>query len=206
MVAALVLAAGESTRMGVPKALLPVSEGRPFVATIVRTLTAADVAPVVVVTGGQHSAVVDALAADRLAVQPLVVRNEDPSRGQLSSIWTGLEAVARPELEALLVTLVDIPMFRVETVRSVVEQWRLTGAPIVRPAVGPRHGHPVLFDRGVFDALRRAPLAEGAKAVLREYAERVVDVQVDDPGCVEDVDTPEEYRALIDRTRSTRPG
>ena len=93
---------------------------------------------------------------------PRIVRNPDPSRGQLSSLWTGLETVG-PDTTAVLMTLVDVPMLRVSTIAAVVDAWRRTHAPIVRPAMGKRHGHPVLFDRSTFDELRRAPLNEGAR-------------------------------------------
>jgi molybdenum cofactor cytidylyltransferase len=127
-----------------------------------------------------------------------VVRNENPSRGQLSSLWTGLDATGA-DTEAALMTLVDVPMTNAATVRAVIDSWERTRAPIVRPAIGDRHGHPVLFDRWVFDELRRAPLTEGAKVVVHAHADELVNVPVDDEGCVEDVDTPEEYRALLDR-------
>jgi CTP:molybdopterin cytidylyltransferase MocA len=196
MVAVIILAAGDSTRMGRPKALLPDPEGRPFVARLVRTFSAAGCSVITVVTGRDHGAIVAALAADRLPVDPVVVKNPDPSRGQLSSLWVGLDAVGAPEVEAVLVTLVDVPMVKASTIRQIVDAWRVRGAPIVRPAIGERHGHPVLFDRALFDELRRVPLAQGAKAVVRAHAARVVNVPVDDEGCLVDVDTPAEYEAL----------
>jgi molybdenum cofactor cytidylyltransferase len=196
MVAAIILAAGESTRMGRPKALLADPDGRPFVARIVRTFAAAGIADVVIVTGSQHAAIAQALAADDLPVRPSLVNNPEPSRGQISSLWVGLDAAPRPDAEAVLVTLVDVPMVRASTIRRVLAAWRETGAPVVRPTVGARHGHPVLFDRVVFDELRRAPLDEGAKSVVHAHADRVVNVPVDDQGCLVDVDTPEDYKRL----------
>jgi molybdenum cofactor cytidylyltransferase len=201
MPAAIVLAAGESTRMGTPKALLADPDGRPFVARIVRTFADAGLDRLVVVTGTWHQAILDALAADGLAGAASCIRNPDPSRGQISSLWAGMDAVMGPDLDALLTTLVDVPMVRTATVRAVLEAWRRTRAPIVRPAIGERHGHPVLFDRAVFAALRRAPLDEGAKAVVHAYAERLVNVEVDDQGCLIDIDTPAEYDSLIRPTK-----
>lgn len=195
VVAAIILAAGDSTRMGRPKALLTDANGLPFVARLVRTFAESGCSTIVVVTGRDHAAIVDALRADRLPVDPAVVNNPEPSRGQLSSLWMGLDAVAA-NANAVLVTLVDVPMVAAATVRRVVEEWRRSGAPIVRPAIGDRHGHPVLFDRTLFDELRRAPLAEGAKAVVRAHADEVVNVPVDDEGCVVDVDTPDDYEAM----------
>lgn len=196
MVAAIILAAGESTRMGRPKALLADPDGRPFVARIVRTFAAAGIGDVVIVTGRQHAAIAQALAADDPPVRPFLVNNPEPSRGQLSSLWVGLDAVLRPDVEAVLVTLVDVPMVRTSTVRDVLEAWRKTGAPIVRPAIGARHGHPVLFDHTVFEELRRAPLNEGAKAVVHAHGHQVVNVPVDDQGSLVDVDTPDDYEAM----------
>jgi len=195
-VAAIILAAGDSTRMGRPKALLADPDGRPFVARLVRALAGAGCHPVVVVTGRDHDAIAAALGDDRLPVDPVVVNNPAPARGQLSSLWVGLDAADAAVVDAVLVTLVDVPLVRESTVRRVVEAWSRSRAPIVRPAIGDRHGHPVLFDRAVFGELRAAPPAEGAKAVIRADAGRIVDVPVDDEGCLVDVDTPEEYEAI----------
>src|SRR5687768_11653818 len=197
MLAAIVLAAGDSTRMGTPKALLADPDGRPFVARIARTFGDASVDQLIVVTGAQHDAIVTALAADGLAGRVSCVRNPDPSRGQISSLWAGLDAVMRPDLEAILMTLVDVPMVRSSTVRAVIDAWRRARAPIVRPAIGVRHGHPVLFDRAVFDELRRAPLAEGARAVVHAHAGSIVNVEVDDEACLIDIDTPADYDSAI---------
>jgi len=201
VIAAIILAAGASTRMGCPKALLPDPDGRPFVARLVRTFADAGSSPIVVVTGRDHAAIAAALAADALPVDPVVVNNPEPARGQLSSLWTGLDVVMDAGAQAVLVTLVDMPLASVETVRQVVDAWSRSRPPIVRPAIGDRHGHPVLFDRALFADLRRAPLAEGAKAVLRAHADRIVNVAVDDEGCLVDVDTPDEYEALKKRGR-----
>jgi molybdenum cofactor cytidylyltransferase len=198
---AIVLAAGESTRMGTPKALLPDASGRPFVARLVRTFRAAGIDEVVVVTGASHEAVVTALNDDGLPVMPRVARNSDPSRGQLSSLWTGLDAVQHLALEAILMTPVDVPMVTEETVRAVVDAWRQRRPPIARPVMGHRHGHPVLFDRMVFAKLRRAPLAEGAKAVVHGHERELLNIEVDDEGCLTDVDTPADYNALLERTK-----
>jgi molybdenum cofactor cytidylyltransferase len=183
--------------MRAPKAVLPAADGRPFVARIVQTLREAGVAHLAVVTGRDHEAVVAALGQTSLpSLPPIVVRNPDPSRGQLSSLWLGMDAVLDPAAEGLLMTLVDVPMVTVSTVTSVIEAWRRTRAPIVRPAIGDRHGHPVIFDRALFDELRRAPLEAGAKSVVRAHEPDILNVIVDDEGCLTDVDTPEDYRRV----------
>lgn len=191
MIGALILAAGASRRMGSPKPMLPDRDGTPFVVRAVRTLRGAGLTDVLVVTGATHDEVVETL--ERHVPGTGVVRNPAPGRGQLSSLLTGLEAIERPGLEALLVTLVDVPFCEPSTVRAVIEAWRGRGRRIVRPAYGARHGHPVLFDRSLFAALRAAPLEEGAKHVIRANADHVENVPVEDEGCLVDVDTPEDY-------------
>ena len=194
VLSAVILAAGDSSRMGAPKAALVTPDsGDSFIARIVRTLRAADVEDLVIVTGRHHDAVLEALARDRVRPSPRIVRNPDPSRGQLSSLLAGMDAVLSARTEALMMTLVDVPLVRVSTVIAVIDEWRRSRAPIVRPAIGDRHGHPVIFDRAVFDEIRRAGLDVGAKSVVRAHEHEIVNVPVDDEGCVRDVDTPADY-------------
>ena len=197
MLAALILAAGDSSRMGgSPKATLKAPGGRAFVSRIVDVLDEAGVDNLFVVTGAHHDAIVAAVTADAPRQRPEFVRNPNPARGQLSSLWVGMDHAINPDVEALLVTLVDVPMITVEVVRQVIHAWRASGAPIVRPAIGALHGHPVLYDRSLFAALRSAPLEQGAKAVVRAREADILNVPVTDPGCLRDVDTPDDYKDL----------
>src|SRR5688572_18486539 len=182
--------------MGSPKALLATPSGRPFAAAVVRAFADAGVTEVVIVTGVDHDRVVEAVRNDAPPIVPRFARNLQPARGQLSSLWVGMDAVVREETEALIVTLVDVPMVNRATIAAVVAAWQNTRAPIVRPAIGDRHGHPVIFDRAVFAELRAAPLDQGAKAVVRVHAGEIVDVPVSDEGSLVDVDTPQDYDAL----------
>lgn len=198
VVSAIILAAGESIRMGSPKALLKAPGGQSFAGRISAAFSAAGISRLVIVTGVHHDAIVQAVTGDCPQLAPVFVRNPDPSRGQLSSLWAGMDLAIEPDTEALLVTLVDVPMMTAEVVRQVVEAWQATRAPIVRPAIGDVHGHPVLYDRSLFEALRRAPLDQGAKAVVRARERDILNVQVTDRGCLMDIDTPEDYRTLVD--------
>jgi molybdenum cofactor cytidylyltransferase len=193
---AVILAAGDSTRMGSPKAILDAPNGRSFVASIARAIAAADISDIVVVTGRDHDRVVDALERDAPPVRPRVVRNPDPSRGQLSSLWTAMEAAIVADTEGLMVTLVDVPLVSAVTIRRVIDAWRSSRAPIVRPARGAQHGHPVIFDRAVFEELRAAPLDAGAKVIVRAHEREIIDVPVDDAESLTDVDTPADYAAI----------
>ena len=187
--------------MGRPKALLPVDGRDTFVSRLARTLREAGVAEVVVVVAADGP--VDAIRAALAAIQPAprLARNPDPSRGQLSSLLTGLEAVDRPGVDALLMTLVDVPLVGVSTVRALLAAYARSRAPIVRPVreADAAHGHPVVFDRSVFDALRGADPRTGAKPVVRARAAEIENVPVDDRGAFLDVDTPADYRRVFGR-------
>jgi molybdenum cofactor cytidylyltransferase len=109
----------------------------------------------------------------------------------------GLNAVDRPGIAAVLLTLVDVPLVSESTVRAVIDGYRRTRAPIVRPTSGARHGHPLLIDRSLFDALRAADPATGAKPIVRAHASAAGDIAVDDEGAFLDVDTEEDYQRVI---------
>ena len=197
----LILTGGRSSRMGQPKALLPVDARDTFVSRLARTLREAGVDDVVVVAAvdGPLDAIRSALAAAPPA--PRIALNPHPSRGQLSSLLTGLGALDRPGVDALLVALVDIPLVGVSTVRALLEAYARTRAPIVRPMRpgDSAHGHPVVFDRSVFGALRGADPRAGAKPVVRALETAIENVPVDDRGAFLDIDTPAEYRRVFGR-------
>ena len=202
MLPAVILAGGDSSRMGSPKALLRDPAGHTFVGRIAASFAEAGLAPIVIVTGRHHDRIAAAIASVDPGGAVRLVRNPDPSRGQLSSLWVAMDEVCDAGTEAIAVTLVDVPMVLPSTVRAVVEAWRRTRAPVVRPAVGVRRGHPVIFDRAVFEELRNTPLDAGARVVVRAHADAEVAVPVDDPGCIVDVDTPGDYQDLLRRSET----
>jgi molybdenum cofactor cytidylyltransferase len=195
MISAIVLAAGASSRMGQAKAALPLGQtGETVVARVVRTLLEGGVPNVVVVAGAHIDAVRGAMP--RHESRARVIEHLGWEQGQLSSLLAGLDAIDDPLLEAAVVTLVDVPLVRSATVAEVIAAWRRTRAPIVRPADGNRHGHPVIFDRSIFADLRSADPDTGAKAVFAIHRERILNVEVNDAGAFEDIDTPEDYRKI----------
>lgn len=194
MISGIILAAGASSRMGHVKAALPLGQtGETVLSRVVKALLDGG-APNVVVVAGAH---VDAVrSAMPVTVRARIIEHGGWQNGQLSSLLAGLDAIDDPLLEAALVTLVDVPLVRSSTVAEVIAAWRRTRAPIVRPAVGERHGHPVMFDRSVFGDLRSADLSVGAKAVFAVHRDRILNVQVEDAGAFEDIDTPADYERI----------
>lgn len=185
MIAAVVLAAGASTRMGEPKALLPARDGRRFVDAIAATARAGGCGAVVVVVGPPHGeAIRAALPPDAIAAG-----NPDPSRGMLSSVQAGLAALPH-DATAALIWPVDIPFVAPATVRAVV-----AAAPdrIVVPTHDGRGGHPLYLPRGVFADVAALDPARGLKALLTARAGDVARLPVGDPAVLVDVDTPDDY-------------
>ena len=196
MVRGVILAAGGSTRMGRPKAALTLGDnGETFLMRLIRRFRQASLPDIVVVTGASADVVRHAAGPIRPPVR--VAHNEYWANGQLTSMLLGLGDRAGDVVEAAMVTLVDTPMVQTATMTTLLRVWRQGRAPIVRPARHQTHGHPVIFDRAVFDALRRADPAVGAKEVVRSYADRIANVEVDDPGAYIDVDTPDEYQRML---------
>jgi molybdenum cofactor cytidylyltransferase len=195
VIPAIVLAAGRSSRMGRSKATLPVSDGHTFLTRIVRTFLDSGVDDVIVVVGHDADAIAASFSESGLPARFVVNREYD--RGQLSSLLAGLNVIDRPGVAAVLMTLVDVPLVSSSTVRAVIDAYRRTGVPIVRPTSGDRHGHPLLIDRSVFAALRAADFRSGAKPVVRAYASAIGDIPIEDEGAFTDIDTEEEYRKTI---------
>lgn len=191
MTRAIVLAAGASTRMGRPKALLQAG-GRTFIRRILDVLREAGVPDAVVVVRPTHDEVIAEVAASGFG---RTVVNPRADEGQLSSLIAGLDAIDEPGVDAALVTLVDVPLVAVSAIRQLLARVAISNAPILRAVHLGAHGHPVVFKREIFAALRAADPAEGAKALVR--AASVEDVETGDPGVLEDVDTPEDYERLV---------
>lgn len=194
-VSGLVLAAGESTRMGgFPKPLLH-ADGQRFVERILGTLADAGVEDRVVVVGHEADAVRE--RADLSGAR--VVHNADYESGMLSSVQAGVRSVDEAGSDALLLWPVDFPFPPASVVRELVDVFRAERPDVAIPTADGERGHPALFAGTTFEALLSAPPDEGARAVV--YADRtdVREVPADDDRVFVDVDTPEEYWAAVKR-------
>ena len=195
MVAAVILAAGRSTRMGRPKPLLPVGAlpARTFLQQLVETAKTAGF-PDVYVVGRPGD---DVLRAAVTRCGASFVANPRADEGQLSSLQAALshlEAEFDVELEGVMVAPVDAPLIRAEAMARLLLAARNSSAQILRATHGGGHGHPVLFKRSTFAELYAADPQVGARAVVRADSSRVEDVDAEDAGVLVDIDTPEDYR------------
>ncbi len=189
MINAVILAAGQSKRMGSPKALLRFHD-ETFLEHIVSVFRSSIVDGITVVLGAHADTI--RRSVDLSAVT--VVMNRDYEQGQLSSLIAALDA-APQNIHAILVALTDMPFITQETVNRIVRRFTQTQSPIIVPVFRGKRGHPVLFANSVFDDLRNAPASKGARYVLHSNGGKVLEVPVTDEGIVTSIDTPDDYNS-----------
>lgn len=189
-VAAIVLAAGASRRMGEgrQKLLMPL-DGRPLIAHVVTAACRSRVGEVLVVTGAHHDAIA-AIFEDTAKVR--LVRNPDPSRGMLSSVRCGLEALSN-STNGIAVLLGDQPGIDANVIDAVLNAWQAAEASIALPVCEGRRGHPLVFDlRHRSEVMTRFDTI-GLRGLLAAHPDAVLEVPVQASAVLEDIDTPQDY-------------
>jgi len=186
--------------MGRSKALLPCpSESDTFVTRAITTLRAGGVAEVAVVGRPDDADLERELK--RSSPPAFYIANPTADLGQLSSVLVGISYAQQLAADAVMIVPVDMPSIRPETVRALLDAFEAGPQPIARAVHHGRHGHPVIVGASLFEELRSADPAIGARAIMRGDPSRIRDVPVDDPGVLRDVDTPDDYQALLDERR-----
>jgi molybdenum cofactor cytidylyltransferase len=190
VIAGIILAAGASSRMGSPKALLEY-RGESFIERLVRVLSS--VCDPVIVALGYHAGAIWA----RIEGTATIVINPAPERGQLSSLQTALAALPA-DAEGFLFTPVDSPAVEIETVERLAAEFRRRDQALllVIPRYRGKHGHPVFASRAIADEVLALPVTAQAREVIHRHVPRTLYVDVDDPGILTDIDDPEAYRRL----------
>jgi molybdenum cofactor cytidylyltransferase len=199
--AGVILAAGESSRMGTDKALMPwpplagqeSARRETFLSAIIHSLAFST--DFVVVVAGDNT---ESLAPIAYANGASIIRNPDPSRGQFSSLQIALREVLNRGRDAAMITLVDRPPVSSTTVKLLREAFESAGHNIwaVVPEFEGRHGHPYLAGRELMEAFLQAPATSSAREVEHRYQDRILYVPVDDPNVTLNINTPEDYAAL----------
>ncbi len=181
-IASVILAAGRSSRMGSPKALIYL-QGKTFLGRIIETHKQAGL-PICVVLGENRRQI------ERLTnlSEVVVVINPRPEKGQLSSLHTALQLVE--DSSALLMHPVDHPLVKIETVLLLVQAHQHFEESILIPEFRGRTGHPILFSRRFYPDLRQAPLNQGARWVVRQNPEAIIQVPVQDQEILRNINRP----------------
>jgi molybdenum cofactor cytidylyltransferase len=203
--AGVILAAGDSSRMGSDKALLPwppsgagqAPSSETFLSAAIRSLSRAT--EFVVVVAGKNEA---GLAPMVYAHGASLVVNPDPSRGQFSSLQVGLREVLNHGRDAAMVTLVDRPPVNSATIQTLREAFGAADQNIwaVVPEFSGKHGHPYLVGREMIEAFLRVPATSIARDIEHEHRNHIQYVRVDDPLIAVNINTPEDYAALLTRS------
>ena len=188
-VTALILAAGASSRMGSPKALLQY-RGETFLDRLISACGLACTDVVVVL--GEHASEIRA----GIQRKARFVQNPDPDRGQLSSLQCGL---AEAQGSAMFIP-VDLPAVESNTIGKLVDAFETRSALIAVPRFGGKHGHPVCIARPVIEELLALPATGQARDVISRHRAETLYVDVDDPGILRDIDTRLDYENLMAET------
>jgi len=186
VLAAVILAAGESSRMGSPKALLT-CQGQPFLEHLLEVSRHPKVGLTRVVLGANAEEIRSQLKLDPATV----VVNENWREGQLSSIHAALRSLPAGLTDGILLCLVDHPLITAALVSELVEKFYASGKPIVVPTYNGKRGHPAVFSSKLYQELLRAPLETGARSVVWAHASEILEVPTAEEGVVLNLNDPQ---------------
>jgi len=191
MIYGLILAAGESRRMGQPKLLLPYGEK-----TVIENVFA------IVKESKLDRSLVVVRPEDKIIPELArgfgfeIAINPEPGRGMLSSIIVGLESIPE-EAEAVVLVLGDQPAIRASAIDLLIVAYRLKEKGIILPVFQGRRGHPILFDLKYRAKIKTLKPEIGLRQLMQQHPEDILEIPMNEPGLVSDLDTPEDYFAQM---------
>jgi molybdenum cofactor cytidylyltransferase len=205
--AGVILAAGESTRMGRDKALLPwppppensntEKAGSPSRSTLLAAVIeeTSRFSDLVIVVAGKNQPTLEPIVFARGA---FIIRNPAPEQGQFSSLQIGLREVLNRGRDAAVVALVDRPPANAETIAKLLDAFekRSRGIWAIVPEFSGKHGHPIVIGREMIEAFLRAPATANARDIKHANPSRIAYVPVNDASITLNLNTPEDYAAL----------
>ncbi len=198
MIAAIVLAAGQSKRMGKSKLLLP-WDGTTVIGKVLSTLEKLDFHPILVVSSNQEDLL------EYLSGFPVeVVFNPDSEIGEmLSSVQVGMLSLLAKTgnqdgdaegIEAAMIVLGDQPQIESYIVQELIDSYRTTAIEIIVPSYQMHRGHPWLIGKSLWDEVFKIPANETLRDFLHRNKRRILHISVDTPSILQDLDTPEDYK------------
>lgn len=192
MLAAVILSAGASSRMGRPKALLPYREGT-FLEHLIEVTRQPRIGVTRVVLGAGGEVIQTAAKLD----PSIVVLNAEWQQGQLSSICAGLRSLAGIGADGMILCPVDHPLVSARLVSELIERFYENRKAIVVPTYNGRRGHPAIFSSALFGELLAAPADKGARAVVWAHAADILEVPTDEEGVVLNLNDPETLKRAL---------
>jgi molybdenum cofactor cytidylyltransferase len=193
LLAAVILSAGASSRMGRAKALLPFREGT-FLEHLIEVTRhpRIGVTRVVLGAGGQEIQTIAKLNPS------IVVFNKDWERGQLSSIQAGLRSLRKIITDGIMLCLVDHPLISARQINDLVERFYAETKAIILPTYNGRRGHPVIFAKSLYKELMSAPADKGARAVVWAHAADILEVPSEEEGVVLNINDPDMLKRAVE--------
>lgn len=191
MLGAVVLAAGLSTRMGMPKMLMDWGKKK-IIEQVVDTLHAAGLSEIVVVTGSLESEI-KTILDDRnvtIVINPRFANGE-----MIHSLQVGLDGFSEG-IDAAMVVLGDQPFIKTETIKKVMDAYMHGRDYIIMPSVKNRRGHPWIIRKNLWNEVKQIKPPDTMRDFFRNYHELIKYVSIDDPAIIQDMDTPDDYQRL----------
>lgn len=192
-VSAIILAAGESKRMGFQKMLLPFN-GKPMLENVIINVINSDIDNTIVILGSENEDLEE--ITGRLRVRH--VYNKNYKKGMLSSVQCGFRNVPINS-DAVLVFQGDQPLISTFTINKVIKAYRSSDKGIIIPVYEKKRGHPILIDKRYRNEIEKLDARVGLRSLTYNFSEDVLEVETDDPGILRDFDTYEEYKKEINK-------
>lgn len=187
---AVILAAGESSRMGEPKPLIKIAN-KTFFEIIKKKIIAAGIKDIHMVLGAESGTIISVLNPKGINI----IINKLWQQGQISSLKKAVEYLS-DRTDAIIMFLIDHPQIEITTIKQLIDKYKNGSADIIIPEYEGRGGHPVIIANSVYRAILEAPLNSGARSVFRKSEFNSVRVKVNDPNIRQDIDTKEDYHGI----------
>ena len=192
MIWAVILAAGESKRMGKPKLLLPYGE-KTIIETIVETVVSSNVENTLIILGSDREK-----TEEKIKNYPVkIVYNRDFRSGMLSSVQCGFKALPQ-ETRAVLVVLGDQPKISADVINKLIDAYKSTGKGIVLPVYKKERGHPVLIDVKYGEEVENLSPEAGLRGTVYNHPEDILEVDVETPSIFQDIDDESDYKRELE--------
>jgi molybdenum cofactor cytidylyltransferase len=185
---AIILAAGESSRMKTPKMVLPFGSST-IVETVIANVTASEVDKLVVVLGSWKEEILQVI--DKHSVSSCY--NENYKQGMISSVQCGLRSIPGP-FSGVLICPGDQPMVDKGIINMIIAAFKSSGKGIVIPSYRKKRGHPVMVDSKYYDEILRLGTTDTLRKLMDSYPDDIEDVETCSPSVLKDIDTPEDYK------------